>query len=84
MALNDSDWSIIENQFGESDEMFCAGAARLYSSDGSAWDFTGIFGAAVLISNGNSYFLKIVSLDVCPPHTLSHPSSFVPSKEHKT
>eukprot|EP01096_Ripella_sp_DP13-Kostka_P011718 TRINITY_DN478_c0_g1_i1.p1 TRINITY_DN478_c0_g1~~TRINITY_DN478_c0_g1_i1.p1 ORF type:complete len:510 (+),score=287.34 TRINITY_DN478_c0_g1_i1:54-1532(+) len=63
MALNDSDWSIIENQFGESDEMFCAGAARLYSSDGSAWDFTGIFGAAVLISNGNSYFLKIVSLD---------------------
>jgi len=63
MALSDSDWAVIENQFGESDEMFCAGAVRLYSTDGSTWDYTGIFGAAVLISSGNSYFLKVVSLE---------------------
>ena len=47
-------------------EVYTAAGCRLYKagSNGSGWEYTGVFGAATVLSQGESYYIRLFDLDV--------------------
>ena len=43
-------------------EVFAQGAARLYTSGGAGWEFTGCEGVALILGEGDVYYIRLVSL----------------------
>merc|ERR1712137_913874 len=42
-------------------EIYCSGAARLYSTSGGEWEYTGVCGGCVLILEADIYYIRIYS-----------------------
>ena len=59
-SLNNDEYSLVQSS--TSGEIQASAVARLYNANGSSWSYSGLWGAAILVQDKGTSFLRLISL----------------------